>query len=200
MRASVHRPGSGYDGSCPRKPAMQAVTPLRFVASAGGGPWPERLKSKESEMSNSVDRSTTSHNSSDPISGDAGVEKAGPVQATGDAGRGPAGSEQEQLMLAYGICLDGCRYCFGNYCSVRLQDAITYARLVARRALYTSDGTRLTRRASSGGVQPPGDSDRALMASLGVSFDDGRYLFEGSRYSRLADAVAFARLRRVHMY
>ncbi len=60
---------------------MQAVTPLRFVASAGGGPWPERLKSKESEMSNSVDRSTTSHNSSDPIFGDAGVEKAGPVQA-----------------------------------------------------------------------------------------------------------------------
>jgi hypothetical protein len=179
---------------------MQAITPLRFVAAAGGSPWPEGLKSKESEMSNSVHRSTTSHASADSVYGDAGMEEAGLVQATGGSDRGPAGSEQEQLMLAYGIRHDGRRYCFGNYCSVRLRDAITYARLVARRALYTSDGTGLTRRGDGGGVQPPGGSDRALMASLGVSFDDGRYVFEGSHYSRLADAVAFARLRRVHMY
>lgn len=153
-------------------------------------------------MSNPVCSSTTSAASFGFTIPDAAMECTGPVQATGEPAHGPADTAHEQapLMLAHGIRHDGRRYCFGNYCSVRLQDAITYARLVAKRALYTSDGTRLMRPAGNGDMKPPGDSDQALMASLGVSFAAGRYVFEGSRYNRLADAVAYARLRRVHMY
>jgi hypothetical protein len=33
------------------------------------------------------------------------------------------------------------------------------------------------------------------MQSLGVSFEQGSYVFEGFHYDRLADALAYARLR-----
>lgn len=153
-------------------------------------------------MSNSACCATTSHVSSNFKAFDGGTQEVGLVHAHGSPAHvfGDTSQEQGQLMSAFGIRHDGQRYCFGNYCSVRLQDAITCARLAAKRALYTSDATRLTHRAGSDGVKLPSDSDRTLMASLGVSFDDGHYVFESSRHSRLADAVAYARLRRVHVY
>ena len=55
-------------------------------------------------------------------------------------------------MLAFGIRHEGHRYCFGNHCSVRLQDAIIYARLVAKRTVYVLEANRLTVTAS----QSPG--------------------------------------------
>ncbi len=39
----------------------------------------------------------------------------------------------------------------------------------------------------------PTDADRALMATLGIQFDGYAFCFAGSRYDRLADAVAYAR-------
>ena len=84
-------------------------------------------------------------------------------------------------------------YCFGNYCSGHLQDAVTYARLVAKRALYTSGGNRLTCRERDGDRKPPDGSGRSLMALPGVSFDVGRHVYQGFHDDRLADAVAYSR-------
>jgi hypothetical protein len=46
-------------------------------------------------------------------------------------------------------------------------------------------------------IEIPDDAQRELMGSLAISFRDGMYHLGEYRYERLADAVAYARLRRV---
>jgi hypothetical protein len=109
------------------------------------------------------------------------------------------GQEQAQLMSTLRIRRDGAHYCFRNYCSVRLQDAVNYARLVAKRELLCAvDKGGLPRRTSDGDAKPPGESVAALMASPGRSFDDGRDVVDSVHYGHLADAVAYGRLRQLH--
>jgi hypothetical protein len=67
---------------------------------------------------------------------------------------------------------------------------------VGTRASRMLPEDNLPSRSFDGDVQPPTGSDTALMQSLGVSFKDGQYVYEGFHYDRLADAVAYARLRR----
>lgn len=42
---------------------------------------------------------------------------------------------------------------------------------------------------------PPAGPDTVFMKSLRLSFEAGRYVYEGFDYDRLADAVAYVRLR-----
>jgi hypothetical protein len=98
---------------------------------------------KESDMSTPVNYPETTQPSNNLIAHDTGMSPQGQqVHADGKPASVSAdsGQEQIQLMSALGICRDGRRYCFRNYCSVRLQDAVTYARLVAKRELYASGG------------------------------------------------------------
>jgi hypothetical protein len=44
-------------------------------------------------------------------------------------------------------------------------------------------------------VEDPDESQRALMATLGITFQDGTYRLGAFEYDRVADAVNYARLQ-----
>jgi hypothetical protein len=48
-------------------------------------------------------------------------------------------------------------------------------------------------------VEAPDESQRELMAELAITFQDGIYRLGDYRYDRLADAVNYARLQRLHV-
>lgn len=103
--------------------------------------------------------------------------------------------EQARLMAMLGIRQEGRYYHFRSYRYVRLQDAMAYARLVGTRASRMLPEDNLASRSVDDDVKPPTGADHALMQSMGISFEDGRYVFERFHYDRLADALAYARLR-----
>jgi hypothetical protein len=155
---------------------------------------------ENSHMSTSTNRSTQTKASIEAAAQDAFTAEGGPVDArsepvqqTGDAG---AQEEQARLMATLGIHHEGRYYHFRGYRYTRLEDAVAYARLVGTRASRMLPEDNLPSRSFDDEVKPPTGSETALMQSLGVSFKDGQYLYEGFHYDRLADAVAYARLRR----
>jgi hypothetical protein len=95
---------------------------------------------KESDMSTSTDYPETTQPSNDLIAHDTGMSQRAQVHANDwpASVSDDTGQRQIQLMSSLGIFRDGRCYCFRNYCSVRLQDAVSYARLVAKRELYAS--------------------------------------------------------------
>jgi hypothetical protein len=121
-----------------------------------------------------------------------------PTSIANDATQGaapgpyPAAGDECQLMAELSIIRDGRQYLYDGYCYDRLSDAVAYARL------------------GRGHTRPPGPSspaqfdvvdsptalDRQLMTELSISFENGRFVFEGHRYDRLSDAVGYARHRR----
>lgn len=121
--------------------------------------------------------------------------------------QGPAGpeaadlEEQASLMATLGIRHERRYYHFRGYRYTRLEDAVAYAHLVGTRAARMLPEDNLPDRSFDDGGEPgepPTAADTTLMQSLGVSFEDGRYVYEGFHYDRLADAVAYARLRHLH--
>jgi hypothetical protein len=97
-----------------------------------------------------------------------------------------------QLMAELSIVRDGRQYLHDGYCYDRLSDAVAYAEL--RRGQARQPGPSSPPRFEL--VGSPTASDRQLMTELSISFENGRFVFEGYRYDRLSDAVSYAHYRR----
>jgi hypothetical protein len=150
--------------------------------------------------------STSGHYSSQTDGGGADTaaqealsSEGGHVSASGELDRQTDHVDQEEqarLMATLGIHRDG-GYChFRGYRFVRLEEAMAYARMLDMRVSRALVDDNLPSRAYSERVKLPTDSDAVLMASLGVSFENGRYMVDGFCYECLAEAVAYATLRR----
>lgn len=100
---------------------------------------------------------------------------------------GAAPGERERLMAEFSITYNGRQYEYDVYRYDRLADAVNYARLQRPRL---SESTPLRQV-----VVAPNASERELMATLFISFDDGVFRLGTFRYDRLADAVNYARLK-----
>jgi hypothetical protein len=153
---------------------------------------------ENSHMSTPTNRSTQTSAGIDAATQDAFTSEGGHVDARSEPvlEADAAGHEQQaRLMATLGIRHEGRYYHFRSYRYVRLEDAVAYARLVGTRAARMQPEDSVPSRSFDDGVKPPTGSDTALMQSLGVSFEAGRYVYEGFHYDRLADAVAYARLR-----
>lgn len=101
--------------------------------------------------------------------------------------------ERERLMAELSIAYDGRQYRYDRYLYDRLEDAVNYARL-KRSAPAGSDAADPMPPAQHAEV--PDEPQRAAMAALDISFRDGMYHLGDFRYTRLADAVSYARLLR----
>jgi hypothetical protein len=155
-------------------------------------PWESR------SMCTSARYATQTQAGTDTAAQDAFTSKGGYVNAGRELDRQTGQADQQEqarLMAMLGIRQEGRYYHFRSYRYVRLQDAVAYARLVGTRASRMLPEDNLPSRSFDDGVKPPTGSDTALMQSLGVSFEEGYYVFEGFHYDRLADALAYARLR-----
>jgi hypothetical protein len=109
--------------------------------------------------------------------------------------RAPAAVTREQLMTEFSISHDGRQYQYARYRYDLLTDAIDYAKL-QRSTLSGSDGDDPMPPMQD--VAAPDESQRKLMAELAITFQDGIYRLGEYRYNRLADAVNYARLQRLH--
>lgn len=106
----------------------------------------------------------------------------------------PAGSaqaERERVMAKYAIRYDGRHYEYNHYRYDHLSDAVAYARLMRSRLPQVDMGGPFW--LGEPVDSPPNDSDRALMAALGIAFEAGTFRFETFRYDHLADAVNYAK-------
>lgn len=100
-----------------------------------------------------------------------------------------AASSTEGLMAQLSVSYDGRHYQFGQYRYDQVADAIHYAQ--------RHPGEANDARPAAAPIEIPDEAQRALMGSFDISFRDGLYHLGDYRYERLADAVAYARLRRV---
>lgn len=100
--------------------------------------------------------------------------------------------EHERLMAELSITFNGRHYLYGPYRYDRLSDAVNYAKL--RRANASAEKQIGARRAPEQ-VEAPSESQRQLMNTLDITLLHGVYRLGAYRYDRLADAVAYARLR-----
>ncbi|AKJ31197.1 hypothetical protein AAW51_4506 [Caldimonas brevitalea] len=98
---------------------------------------------------------------------------------------------RERLVANHAIHYDGFRYEYPGYRYDIVADAIADSRRGSRRP--GKDQDQATVFAPDPRRDPPGDAGCVLMASLGIGFEAGRYLFAGSRYDQLVDAVNHAR-------
>ena len=96
-------------------------------------------------------------------------------------------AELAQSSIAY----DGRQYVYDGYRYDRLTDAIDYSRL------HPVDSGKLPApTAPAQNFEVPDDTKRAEMAELAITYREGMYHLGPYRYSRLADAVNYARLLR----
>jgi hypothetical protein len=102
--------------------------------------------------------------------------------------------ESERVMAELSITHDGRRYYYAGYRYDRLDDAVNYARLQRSRNGEMQTGAQL-RPAETRDASPDKAQER-LMATLSITFENGRYHLGGYRYDRLGDAVNYANLRR----
>jgi hypothetical protein len=108
------------------------------------------------------------------------------------AGAVNAPDERERLMAEFGITYNGRHYEYDTYRYDQLADAVNYARLQrSKRPGEVQVGSKPTREV----VEAPTESERQLMAELGITYQDGVHRFGTYRYDRLADAVNYARLQ-----
>lgn len=149
-------------------------------------------------MSVPTSRSTASSASTDASAQETFIANGGRLDTDNTPAREMADADQEtqaRLMATLGIHREGRYYHFRSYRYTRLEDAVAYARLVGTRAARMLAEDNLPSRSLTDEVNLPTGQEKALMQALGVSFEDGRYVYEGFHYDRLADAVAYARLR-----
>jgi len=94
-------------------------------------------------------------------------------------------------MSELNVRFDGRSYRYGQYCYDVLKDALSYARLDQERH------GRLTAPCDEAPVWTsppmPTEDEQRQMDGLGVSFDGRQYHYQGYRYDRLSDALAYAR-------
>lgn len=90
-----------------------------------------------------------------------------------------------ELSIGY----NGRSYHYRGFRYDRFMDALNYARLDGARG----DGAAGEQTAMDQ-VPLPTESDRALMQTLAITFEDGKYRWGEYRYDRLDDAVAYATL------
>ena len=102
----------------------------------------------------------------------------------------PEQPDRERQMAEFSVGDDGLRFHYKGYRYDKWQDAVAYASQMRDRPWQ----------ADAGGSFVPGqrpaaltDAQHALMASLGIRFDDGAYRFGDFRYDRLSDAVNYAK-------
>ena len=100
--------------------------------------------------------------------------------------------ERERLMADLAITYNGRHYEYDVYRYDHLTDAVNYATLQRSKA-PRDDEARPT--PSREYVEDPDESQRALMATLAITFQDGTYRLGAFQYDRLADAVDYARLQ-----
>jgi hypothetical protein len=120
--------------------------------------------------------------------------KESPAVATPAAAPDPAAARQ-RLMVELGITYNGRHYHYDRYRYERLVDAVDYARLQS--ALPASSRNLDPVPQVEERVQAPNDTQRELMAELGITYEHGVYRLGDYRYHRLADAVNYARLLRL---
>lgn len=102
-----------------------------------------------------------------------------------------AGDDDEQRrMKALLVSFDGVQYVYNGFRYDRRSDAMAYASLMQSRPEQFDKGNTM---APPPGFSPPTEAQRALMATLGIELGNHAYRFEGFRYDRLPDAVAYAR-------
>lgn len=122
-------------------------------------------------------------------------------QPQGEISEGDLPDEDAQrvrIMRELSIGFNGRYYHYRGYCYDRLSDAVNYARLQRSRSCGgDSDHAGLAdeeQNQSPEEIEPPSESDLAVMDSLAITFRNGTYFFGPYRYDRLADAVQYARL------
>lgn len=165
---------------------MSRTARIRGMKARFIPPWENR------NMSVPTSRSTASSASIDAAAQDTFTADGGPPAGEmADADQ----EAQARLMAMLGIQHKGRHYHFRGYRYTRLEDAVAYARLVGTRAARMLAEDNLPSRSLTDEVNLPTGQEKSLMQALGVSFEDGRYVYEGFHYDRLADAVAYARLR-----
>lgn len=101
--------------------------------------------------------------------------------------------DRERQMREFSISRAGRYYCFEGYLYERLADAVAYAQVVRSR---TADRPSASACVSSEADALPSESQRQLMTELGITCVDGRFVFDGFKYDRLADATNYAHLLR----
>jgi hypothetical protein len=114
---------------------------------------------------------------------DSFTAEGAPPAAAGD-------DDVERRMKALLVTFDGVQYVYNGFRYDQRSDAMAYASLMQSRPEQFDKGNTM---APPPGFSPPSEAQRALMASLGIELGDHAYRFEGFRYDRLADAVAYAR-------
>jgi hypothetical protein len=102
--------------------------------------------------------------------------------------------ERERLMADFSISYNGRHYEYDIYRYDRLADAVNYARLQRSKPSRDAEVRSLSM-PSREYVEDPDESQRALMATLNITFQDGIYRLGAFRYDRLADAINYARLQ-----
>jgi hypothetical protein len=108
----------------------------------------------------------------------------GAPAAPGDA------DDLERRMKALLVSFDGVQYVYNGFRYDQRSDAMAYASLMQSRPEQFDKGNTM---APPPGFSPPTEAQRALMATLGIELGNRAYRFEGFRYDRLSDAVAYAR-------
>jgi len=101
-----------------------------------------------------------------------------------------ANAEQQRLAADFAITFNGRHYVSDGYRYDALADAINYA--VRDRSKHPGIEKRNSRSAREL-VENPDESQRCLMATLGITIDKGVYHLGAYRYDRLADAVDYSR-------
>jgi len=104
-----------------------------------------------------------------------------------------ATSQRERDMKGVAIRHDGLRYEYRGYHYDVLSDPLCYARLLSSRSAAHAQAIPLTQHQTiDAPSHEPTATQRKLMASLAIVYEDGSYRFGAFRYARLADAVNYA--------
>jgi hypothetical protein len=111
-----------------------------------------------------------------------------PTQRAVQDARAPT-ADESRLMAELSIIRGGRHYFYDGYSYDRLSDAIAYAQLVRGQPHRPGPSSPAQLESS----ESPPAPDWQLMRELSISFENGRFVFEGFRYDRLADAANYAR-------
>lgn len=110
----------------------------------------------------------------------------------------PVAASDAGLMATFGIRRSGRFYLCRGYRYTHFWDAVAYARQARDRPELAQQEPHRERSAGAGDPEEsnsPHSQDVTLMALLRITFAEGQYVFDGFRYDRLQDAVAYARLQ-----
>jgi hypothetical protein len=101
------------------------------------------------------------------------------------------------MMSEYGVTRSGRFFLCHGYRYSKLEDAVAYARLLQKQPVTFQDADHFDwAQGEKEPTEPRSAEDERQMASWGITFGGGQYVFESFRYDRLADAVAYASLVR----